>query len=178
MAKANLLWVDLEMTGLDPIEDRILEIAAIGTDWKLNEVFRYQAAVKVDPEIIKRRMVGDFWRKNRKVRKALSENSANGAEITAVEDDLLNILSKKFGKTIYLAGNSIHQDRKFMEHEMPRLNAKLHYRMLDISAWKIVFVEKFSVKFQKPEAHRALDDIEGSIEEFKFYLEKVSGENS
>jgi hypothetical protein len=54
---------------------------------------------------------------------------------------------------------------------MPTLNSKLHYRMLDISAWKIVFAEKFGVEYKKPEVHRALGDIEGSIDEFKYYLE-------
>jgi oligoribonuclease len=71
-----------------------------------------------------------------------------------------------------LAGNSIHQDRRFIEREWPRLNGRLHYRMLDVSAWKVVFENHFRSRINKPEAHRALDDIEGSITELKHYLTK------
>jgi oligoribonuclease len=74
---------------------------------------------------------------------------------------------------IYLAGNSIWNDRQFIEREWPRLNDKLHYRMLDVTAWKIVFENHFRTKINKPEAHRALDDIEGSIEELKVYLNRI-----
>ncbi|MDR3125903.1 MAG: oligoribonuclease [Candidatus Nomurabacteria bacterium] len=178
--KANLLWVDLEMTGLDPAEDRIVELAAIGTDWDLKEVLRYTATAKVDENLAKRRMTGQFWTKNKRLKKTLLKNNLSGQPIDQIENDLVKIIAKNFSKQtpIYLAGNSIHQDRKFIEREMPLLNAKLHYRMLDISAWKIVFADKLGVEFKKPETHRALEDIEGSIEEFKFYLEKIGYESS
>jgi oligoribonuclease len=87
-----------------------------------------------------------------------------------VEKELLEFVGQYFGQEIYLAGNSIHQDRKFLEQEMPEFNKKLHYRMLDVSAWKIYFENALKKKFIKPENHRALDDINGSIEEFKWYL--------
>ena len=73
-----------------------------------------------------------------------------------------------------LAGNSIHQDRKFIDLEMKNLARKLHYRMLDVSAWKVYFENAMQMKFEKKEAHRALDDIIGSIEELKFYREMIS----
>ena len=63
-------------------------------------------------------------------------------------------------------------DRRFIEHEWPRLNARLHYRMLDVSAWKVVFEGRFKKKYSKREAHRALDDIRGSIEELRYYMTK------
>ena len=63
MKKAKLLWIDLEMTGLDPQKDKILEVAAIATDMKLNEIATYEAVVKVDEEVMKSRMVGEFWRR-------------------------------------------------------------------------------------------------------------------
>ena len=65
------------------------------------------------------------------------------------------------------------KDRKFIENEWGRLNARLHYRMLDVSAWKVVFEGKYKKKFAKPEAHRAMDDIRGSIEELKYYSKKI-----
>ena len=170
MKKAKLLWIDLEMTGLDPAKDKILEVAAIATDMKLNQIADYQAVVKVDDALIKDRMVGPFWEKNAKTRDALIAQNPNGQPIEKVEQDLLDFINQHFGKTIYLAGNSIHQDRKFIEREMPTLNQKLHYRMLDVSAWKIYFENAKRKKFTKPETHRALDDINGSIEELKWYL--------
>lgn len=170
MKKAKLLWVDLEMTGLDPEKDKILEVAAIATDMELNEVARFEAVVKVDEKLMKERMVGEFWEKNWKSRDGLMEQNANGEAVSEVEKKLLEFVDKYFSKEVYLAGNSIHQDRKFIEREMPELNARLHYRMLDVSAWKIYFENALSKKFTKPENHRAMDDIMGSIEELKWYL--------
>lgn len=172
------MWVDLEMTGLDPMEDRILEVAAIATDMDLNEIATYEATVHVDDEIIKTRMVGDFWEKNKKSYDALVAGSSTGQPIQAVEEELLAFLDKYFGQTIYLAGNSIHQDRRFIEREMPELNKRLHYRMLDVSAWKIYFENALDKKFQKPDNHRALDDIRGSIEEFQWYLKFLDKKGS
>ena len=74
---------------------------------------------------------------------------------------------------VILAGNSIHQDRRFIVNEWLRLDERLHYRMLDVSAWKIIFDAKYGIKFAKPEAHRAIDDIRGSIEELQYYLKKL-----
>lgn len=170
MKKAKLLWVDLEMTGLDPVKDRILEVAAIATDMQLNEIARYEAVVKVDEKIIKSRMVGEFWEKNSATRDALIAQNKDGKPVAEVEKELLEFVDKNCSKVVYLAGNSIHQDRKFIEREMPELNKKLHYRMLDVSAWKIYFENAMNKKFTKPENHRALDDINGSIEELKWYL--------
>ena len=170
MKKATLLWVDLEMTGLDPKKDKILEVAAIATDMKLEEIARYEAVIKVSPRLMKSRMVGEFWEKNKASRDALIKQNKTGKPIKAVERELIDFIKKNFGSEVYLAGNSIHQDRKFIEREMPKLNKKLHYRMLDVSAWKIYFENALGKKFTKPENHRALDDINGSIEEFKWYL--------
>ena len=170
MKKAKLLWVDLEMTGLEPDKDKILEVAAIATDMELNEVARYEAIVKVDENFMKSRMVGDFWEKNHVSRDALIAQNETGKPVQEIENELLKFIDKNCTKELYLAGNSIHQDRKFIEREMPKLNERLHYRMLDVSAWKIYFENALKKKFVKPENHRALDDINGSIEELKWYL--------
>ena len=168
--KAKLLWIDLEMTGLDPAKDKICEVAAIATDMDLNEIARFEAIVKVDQKLMDERMVGAFWEKNSKSRDALKTQNEKGQPIKTVERELLDFLDQNFDKEIYLAGNSIHQDRKFIEREMPELNKRLHYRMLDVSSWKIYFENALNKKFTKPDNHRALDDINGSIEEFKWYL--------
>ena len=172
--KATLLWVDLEMTGLSPVDDRILEVAAIATDWDFNEYDTYTAIVKCDEELMRERMVGEFWEKNRASFDALMAQNSKGQAPEIVEKELLKFVKKNFGDTVYLAGNSIHQDRKFIENEWPKLNAKLHYRMLDVSAWKIFFENALHRSFVKPENHRALDDIRGSIEELKWYRKMIS----
>ncbi len=171
---ASLLWVDLEMTGLSPEKDRILEVAAIATDWDFEEFGTYTAVVKVSEKLMRERMVGEFWEKNKASYDALIAQNENGAPAKQVEKELLDFVAQNFGEEVYLAGNSIHQDRKFIEREWPELNEKLHYRMLDVSAWKLYFENALHRKFAKPENHRALDDIRGSIEELKWYRKMIS----
>lgn len=180
--RAKLLWVDLEMTGLDPSLDRILEVAAIVTDWDFNEIATYEAAVKVDRAMVKKLLfegaqAKDFWEKFPEVRDALiAQNDSDAAKNgKTVEDELLAFVGEHFDadERVLLAGNSIHQDRKFIDGEWPRLAEKLHYRMLDVSAWKVVFDGKYNKRFAKPEVHRAIDDIRGSIMELQYYLGKV-----
>ncbi len=177
--KAKLLWIDLEMTGLDPVEDRIMEVAAIATDWDFNEIATYEAVVKVGPRLVEQRMVlgKDFWDANPEARDALvKQNLEKGRSARTIENEILAFVNKYFNEDerILLAGNSIHQDRKFIDNEWPRLSKKLHYRMLDVSAWKVVFDGKYKMKFTKRGTHRALDDIRGSIEELEYYLKKVN----
>jgi oligoribonuclease len=173
---AELLWVDLEMTGLDPVEDRILEVAAIATDWDFAPLGTYEAVQHVDPALMEQRMVGEFWDAHAHVREALVAQNAGGTERPTVEDQLLAFCDEHFGvgsTRILLAGNSIHQDRRFIAREWPRLDARLHYRMLDVSAWKVVFEGRYGARYTKREAHRALSDIEESIAELRHYLEQV-----
>lgn len=171
----RILWMDLEMTGLDPIQDRILEVAVIVTDWDLKEVATYEAVKKVGPSLVKKRMVGPFWEKYASVRDALIAQNAQGKNGRTVENELLAFIDEYFpaDEPVLLAGNSIHQDRRFIVNEWSRLDTRLHYRMLDVTAWKVVFEGKYRKKFAKPEAHRALDDIRGSIEELQYYMKKV-----
>lgn len=180
MKNAKILWIDLEMTGLSPEKDRILEVAAIATDWDFAEIATFESAVKVPAEILDERMVGEFWETFSETRDALREQNSK-AELNSaeVEAKLIEFVKENFageleaGERILLGGNSIHQDRRFIRAEWPNLNKMLHYRMLDVSAWKVVMNGKFKRVFTKPEEHRALDDIRGSIEELKFYLKKV-----
>ena len=167
--------MDLEMTGLDPVLDRILEVGAVITDWDYNEIARYEAVKKVGPRLMKQRMVGDFWDSYPAVRDALMAQNMAGKNGRTVENELLGFINEHIGseEKVLLAGNSIHQDRRFISNEWPRLDERLHYRMLDVSAWKVVFEGKYKKKFAKPEAHRAIEDIQGSIEELKYYLKKI-----
>ena len=176
----KILWVDLEMTGLNPEKDKILEVAAIITDWDFNEIATFESAVKVSPKIIEERMVGYFWDKFSDVKNSLVEqNKQSSSSSKEVEQELISFLNEYFkedisnNEKIILAGNSIHQDRRFIRSEWKNLDELLHYRMLDVSSWKIVMNEKYHRVFAKPEEHRALDDIRGSIMELKYYLKKV-----
>lgn len=170
--------MDLEMTGLDPIEDRILEVAVIATDWDFNEIATYEGIVKVGPQLVERRLkVGQaFWDAHPEARDGLvQQNLTLGRSGRVIEDELLAFIGEYFDdeKPVLLAGNSIHQDRRFIVNEWPRLDERLHYRMLDVTAWKVVMEGKYKKRFAKPEEHRALGDIRGSIMELKYYLGKV-----
>lgn len=175
----RILWVDLEMTGLDPVQDRILEVGAIITDWDFQPLATYQAAVKVSNRLIQKRMFkgpsAAFYAANAQTRDALVAQNNQAKPARTVEKELLAFIDAHFvaEKPVLLAGNSIHMDRRFIIAGWPRLDARLHYRMLDVTAWKVVFEGKFKKKFAKPEVHRALSDIEGSIEELQYYLQKV-----
>lgn len=176
--RAKVLWIDLEMTGLDPINDHILEVAAIATDWNFKEIAVYEGVIKVDSEIMTRRMeVGKaFWDANPEARDGLiAQNEASGRLGAVIEGELMEFIAEHFTdeKPVLLAGNSIHQDRKFIANEWELLDKRLHYRMLDVSAWKVVFEGKYKKRFVKPEEHRALEDIRGSIMELEYYLGKV-----
>lgn len=163
------------MTGLDPVKDRILEVACIVTDWDFNEIASYAAVKRVGSRLMKKRMVGAFWDEFPEVRDELIAQNQTGMNGRTVENELLAFIDEHFSgeAKVLLAGNSIHQDRRFIANEWTRLDERLHYRMLDVSAWKVVFEGKYKKKFAKPEAHRALDDIRGSIEELQYYLKKV-----
>ncbi|MDB5159827.1 MAG: Oligoribonuclease [Candidatus Saccharibacteria bacterium] len=176
----KILWIDLEMTGLDPALDRILEVAAIVTDWDFKELDTYEAAVKVDTKLMKKRMIEgpskDFWLKFPESYNGLiAQNDEKGRSGKTIEGELITFVNKHFDKDVpvLLGGNSIHMDRRFIISEWPKLDTLLNYRMLDVSAFKVVFEGKYKKKFSKPDAHRALEDIRGSIMELKYYLGKV-----
>lgn len=173
----RILWIDLEMTGLDPQKDPILEVAAIITDWDFKEIATYEGIVKAEELTLQERLVANavFWDANPASRDGLLKQNADGKSLEIIEDELLAFVDKHFeaGKPVLLAGNSIHMDRRFIVAQWPRLDAKLHYRMLDVSSWKVVFENKFHKKFAKPEEHRALGDIRGSIMELQYYLTKI-----
>lgn len=175
----RILWVDLEMTGLDPVHDEILEVAAIVTDWNFKEIATYEGIVHHDQETLKRLLDknASFWDEHPEARQGLEKQNDNGKSLGEIEEELLTFCSMHFKDEpkILLGGNSIHQDRRFIEQWWPVLSQRLHYRMLDVSAWKVVFEGKYKKKFAKSEDHRALEDIRGSILELEYYLKKVRG---
>ena len=121
---------------------------------------------------MKKRMVGEFWEVFPGVRQQLQAQNAAGKDSDVVESELLEFVNQYFKtrEDVLLAGNSIHQDRRFIENEWPRLNQRLHYRMLDVTSFKLAAESKYGIFFEKQNAHRALDDIRESIAELQHYL--------
>jgi len=173
----RILWLDLEMTGLEANDDLILEVAAIVTDWKFQEIATFEGVIKNDDIRLDERLQANavFWDANPASRDGLLKQNEHGQALIDVEAALLAFIAEHFDseKPVLLAGNSIHMDRRFITAQWPLLDARLHYRMLDVSAWKVVFEGKYKKKFSKPQEHRALGDIRGSIMELEYYLGKI-----
>ena len=167
----KLFWIDLEMSGLDVEKEVIIEAAAIVTDFEFNILDQYHAVVKQEQKYIDQM---DDWNKKHHGESGLIAKIPDGLAPEKVEADLLQMIAKNFAKERpMLAGNSISQDRLFIDKYFKNLAAKLHYRILDVSSWKIIFNEKYNLKYPKKNTHRALEDIQESISELKFYLEKI-----
>ena len=173
----HLLWIDLEMTGLDPRKDKILEIAAIVTDWDLQEVASFESGVGHDHKEIEKLLdANPFYIKMKENKRSLLELSSQSPPEAVVERMLVDFV-RTYCDTHYpvvLAGNSIHIDRQFISAYWPHLDQLLHYRMLDVTSWKLVFENRYAHKRAKNESHRALEDIHESIEELKEYLKFIS----
>ena len=169
----KLLWVDLEMTGLDPREDVILEVAAEVTDFNFKTLASYEACVNQPRDLMVERMQKNIWWKDYpENRDEFLRKCAEGKSLAQVEQELITLIEEQFGtESAVLAGNSIHNDRNFIKQWWPQLDLKLHYRMLDVSAWKVFMQGKYGVVFEKKEIHRAFDDIQASIAELQHYLE-------
>lgn len=163
----QMFWLDMEMTGLDVEKERILECAVIVTDTQFRVLKTFDTAVYQPKELLD---AMDPWCKEHHGKSGLTQRCATGIS----EDELdsqLSALGKELcpkGKII-LCGNSIGQDRKFIDKYLPKFAAMLHYRMLDVSSLKLVFEHVFNVKFKKENKHQALDDIRESIAELSFY---------
>lgn len=172
----HLFWIDMEMTGLDVDREVIIEVAALVTDLNFNVLDTYEAVVK-QPQYYLDRM--DDWNKSHHGQSGLVAKVPFGKDSEKVEDELMALVREHFPadqEKAILAGNSIMQDRLFINKYWPRFAALLHYRQLDVTAMKLIFNAKYGLKFQKRGAHRALDDIQDSIDELKYYLSYVKVE--
>ena len=168
----KLIWVDLEMTGLNPATDRILEVAVVITDFEFKELATYEAIIK-QPDAVLANM--NEWATRQHAISGLTQKVHNGRDETEVVGEIAQLIREQFGdEPAILAGNSIHQDRAFIRQWWPDVDALLHYRMLDVSSLKILMQGKYGQFYEKPEVHRAKDDIEASIAELEHYLKLLS----
>jgi oligoribonuclease len=172
MSKRRFCWIDLEMTGLDPANDRILEAAVIVTNKQLEPVFEWETPVFQHPEVLENM---NDWCKHHHAVSGLIDRVPNGITEASLDERLCEIAKKHFKKKnpVVICGNSISQDRKFIDAYLPLFASRLHYRMLDVSSFKIVFREMLGREFKKNNTHRALDDIRESIAELKYYMSSI-----
>lgn len=163
------LWIDLEMTGLNVEKERIIEVGAIITDTDLNELSTYHAVVKQPQELIDGM---DEWNTEHHGNSGLTAKIPDGKSESQTEEELSNWCKEHFNdEKIIIAGNSIGQDRLFLEKYFKNFCKLLHYRQLDVTAFKLAFAPK-GIVFEKNNTHRAIDDIKESIAEFKFFMGK------
>ena len=170
----NLVWLDLEMTGLIPRSDRIIEIATLVTDPALNILAEGPVFAIKQPDEVLNAM--DEWNQKHHGISGLIDRVKNSPidEQEAERQTLEFLTQYSEKKASPLCGNSICQDRRFMANYMPELEAFFHYRNLDVSSikelvrrWKPQIMEGFS----KQSKHQAMDDIKDSVNELKYYRE-------
>ena len=168
----NLVWIDLEMTGLDTTADQIIEVATIVTDNQLNEIAEGPVLAVYQPKSILDAM--DAWNtKQHRESGLVARVLASDVSIAQAEEQTLQFLRQYVDAGASpMCGNSICQDRRFMARLMPTLEAFFHYRNLDVSTLKLLaqrWAPAVADGFEKESSHRALADIRDSIAELRYY---------
>jgi oligoribonuclease len=174
--KENLIWVDLEMTGLDPERDRIIEIATAITDKELTVLAEGPVFAVHQPDEVLAAM--DEWNTRQHASSGLTERvRASTTSVAEAEQATLAFLRQYVDQGVSpICGNSICQDRRFLVKHMPELAAYFHYRNLDVSTLKILaklWQPEIGARFEKKSVHLALADIHDSIRELRFYREHL-----
>ena len=172
-SRDNLIWIDLEMTGLDPNKERIIEIATLVTDSDLNILAEGPNLVISQPIELLDGM--DEWNQNQHGSSGLIEEVKNSnVTIQVAEIDTLEFISKYVGEKVSpMCGNTVSHDRRFLSKYMPRLESYFNYRHIDVSSFKEAAVRWMNEAqvYEKKGSHRALGDIKESVAELKFYKE-------
>ena len=175
MAEGRLVWIDLEMTGLDPDENTIIEIATIVTESDLSIVAEGPSfAIDVGKEELAKM---DNWNVKHHTENGLLDRiESEGVSMQNAERLTLEFLKEHCSPNQSpLCGNTIGQDRRFLRRYMPDLHEFFHYRSVDVTSIKILARSWYPEvgKWRKNSGHRALDDIRGSIEELSYYRDKL-----
>ena len=171
----NLVWIDMEMTGLDPQQDQILEIASLVTDKELNILAEGPNLAIHQPEATLAAM--DEWNRTHHGRSGLLDRVRSSQETVATaERQTLDFLAPWcLPRSSPLCGNSVCQDRRFISRLMPALDGFLHYRLVDVSTIKELTLRWYPAlpPVKKKETHLALADIRESVEELRHYRRHV-----
>jgi oligoribonuclease len=172
----NLIWIDLEMTGLDTFTDKIIEIATIVTDADLNILVEGPVIAIRQSDAVLEGM--DDWNKEQHGKSGLIERVRASTFTEAdAERETLAFLARHVPRNVSpMCGNSICQDRRFLARCMPELERYFHYRNLDVSTLKELarrWAPAVSAGFNKNPVHLALDDVKDSIRELQFYREQL-----
>ena len=173
----RLLWLDMEMTGLRPERERIIEMALVVTDGDLNVVAEGPDIVIHQPDEVLDAM--DEWNKSHHGGSGLLDavRSSTVSEADAAREALAFVRAHCPKRAVPLAGNSVHQDRRFLQTHMPEIDEYLHYRNVDVSTVKELarrwYPAVAAAVPAKKNVHRALDDIRESIEELRYYREHI-----
>lgn len=175
-SKKHLVWIDCEMTGLDPAHDVLLEIATIITDYDLQIIDR--GPVLAIRQSDARLAAMDAWNRRTHKKSGLIERvRGEGVTVAEAERQTLKFVKRYcYARTAPLCGNSIGQDKRFLAKYMPTLHDFLHYKVVDVSSIKLLASEWYGGKYEAPkklELHRALSDIEESIAELDYYRKMV-----
>jgi oligoribonuclease len=174
--KTNLIWIDLEMTGLNYDKDSIIEIATIVTDSQLNEIaVGPDFVIHVSDQMLEGM---DEWCTKQHGKTGLTERvRASRITLAQAEEETLRFLNEYVEARVSpMCGNSICADRRFLARQMPALEAFFHYRHIDVSTLKELarrWAPEAIAKFEKEGDHRALSDIRDSIKELQYYREHL-----
>ena len=171
----NLLWLDMEMTGLDPYIDTILEVAIIITDVNLNPLHDgFNIVVNHSAKILQ---TMDEWNQTNHSRTGLYQKVLDSRwTMTEAENQMLSYAKQYIDeKSSPLCGNTIWQDRMFLINYMPKFNGFMHYRNIDVSAFKEISYKWYPglTPFKKKEKHSALQDVQESLDELKYYRQQI-----
>lgn len=175
-SKKHLVWIDCEMTGLDPMKDGLLEIATIITNYDL-EIVAQGPVLTIRQSEAKLAKMDGWNRRTHKKSGLLDRVRSEGVSVAEAEKQTLAFVKKYcYAQTAPLCGNSIGQDKRFLARYMPALHDFLHYKVVDVSSIKVMVAEWYGGKYESPEKqelHRALTDIEESIAELDYYRKNV-----
>lgn len=174
-ARDHMIWIDLEMTGLDPDRDVIIEAAVLITDSQL-EIIAHGPEIAVSRTETELNLMNAWNRRTHGNSGLVRRVRDSATDIKQAEDEILEFVAEwTEERTAPLCGNSVHQDRAFIRRQMPRLYDWLHYRIVDVSTIKELATRWYPdlEPFAKHERHRALDDIRESIDELRWYRQQL-----
>jgi oligoribonuclease len=175
-SKKYLVWIDCEMTGLDPDKHTLLEIATIITNYDL-EIIARGPVLAIRQSERKLQMMDAWNQRTHRQSGLLDRMREEGVTLAEAERQTYNFVKRYcYAKSAPLCGNSIGQDKRFLVKYMPQLHEFLHYKVIDVSSIKLLASEWYGGKYESPkkqELHRALTDIEESIAELDYYRKTV-----